>query len=95
MGVDHTHLREAIASTPAMLVVAVAPPLGSARSWCATMHSAAASSSHGGRPAWRSRAGPGATLGRQAQLFWLLSRVHGVVRYFSPSAPALLLVRRA
>jgi len=74
---------------PAMLVVAVALPLGSASSCGATMHPAAPFPGDGGRPAGRSRACPGATPSRLAQLFWLLGRVYGVVRHFSRSAPAL------
>src|SRR5438105_367203 len=70
-----------------MLVVAVAWPLGSAGSWCATMHPAAPSPGQGRRPAWRSRACLRATPSRLAQLFWLLSQVHGVVSHSSLSPP--------
>jgi hypothetical protein len=66
------HRRGHRQTVAAMLVVAVAPPLGSARSRCAPMHPAAPSPGHGRRPARRSRACRGATASRQEQLFWLL-----------------------
>ena len=72
----------------AMFVVAVVRALGSARSRRATMHPAPPSPGHGRRPARRFRACLGATASRLAQLFWLLGRVNGVVRHFSPSAVA-------
>ena len=74
---------------PAMLVIAVATALRSARSACSPMHSAPAFPGHSRRAAWRSRACSGATPGRLAQLFWLFGLVHGVVRHFSPCAPVL------
>jgi hypothetical protein len=43
-----------LSGVAAMLVVAVVSPLGSAGPWCATMHPAAPSPIHRGRPAWRS-----------------------------------------
>jgi hypothetical protein len=43
-----------LSGVAAMLVVSIARPLRSPRSWCATMHPAAHSPGHGGRPAWRS-----------------------------------------
>ena len=61
-----------LGGVPAMLVVAVAWPLGSARTWCATVHPAASSPGHDGRSARRPRACPGATPGRLPQLFRLL-----------------------
>jgi hypothetical protein len=73
----------------AMLEVAVVRSLWSTRPRRSTMHPPAPFPGDGGRPAGRSRACPGATPSRLAQLFWLLGRVYGVVRHFSRSAPAL------
>jgi hypothetical protein len=41
-----------LSGVPAMLVVAIAWALGSARVWCAAMHPAAPSPGYDGRPAW-------------------------------------------
>ena len=73
-----------VGGVAAMLVVAVARPLGSPGSLRATVHPAAPSSSHGRRLAWLSRPGLGATPSCLSQVLWLLGRVHGVVRHFSP-----------
>jgi hypothetical protein len=74
----------------AMLVVAVVRSLRSTRPSRATVHSASPFPCYGRRPAWFSRPRLGHTPNRFAWIFWLLGRVHGVVRHFSPSPPPLL-----
>src|SRR5690349_3646507 len=73
-----------LGGVPPVLIVAVTGPLGSAGSRSTPMHSAATSSRHDRRLAWRSRACPSATASRLAQLFWLRGRVHGVASHAGP-----------
>jgi hypothetical protein len=65
----------------AMFVIAVVRSLRPTRPGRATVHAASPFPSNGRRPAWFSRPRLGPIPDRFAQMFWLVGRVHGVVRH--------------